>query len=211
MTAVKVPARFVALAATDVLLAAAGRTRERWLTKPLVVPALLPGRDQATRRALVLGAAGDVALLGSGPVAFSSGLGCFLAGHLAWVAALRERRRRGSGRRGRAAPAVAAAYGVTYVGLNAYLWPRTGRDRWPVVAYSTALLATALTALDCGDRRAAWGGALFLTSDALLALERFGDARLPGHEAWVMSTYAAAQALLAAGGGDDQPAGGEGG
>ena len=41
------------------------------------------------------------------------------------------------------------------------------------------------------------GGALFLASDTLLALEKFGELRLPAHEGLVMATYASAQALLA--------------
>lgn len=41
------------------------------------------------------------------------------------------------------------------------------------------------------------GGALFLASDCLLALEKFGGLRLPAHEGLVMATYASAQALLA--------------
>ena len=81
--------------------------------------------------------------------------------------------------------------------LNAYLWKRTGQDRIPVIAYSTALLAMSLTALDCGPPKTAVGGALFLVSDALLALEKFGDVHLPAHESLVMTTYASAQALLA--------------
>jgi uncharacterized membrane protein YhhN len=66
-----------------------------------------------------------------------------------------------------------------------------------VVAYSTALLATALAALDTGDPATTAGGALFLTSDALIALERFADVHVPWHEGIVMLTYTAAQALLA--------------
>ena len=64
-------------------------------------------------------------------------------------------------------------------------------------AYSTALLTTALVALDSGDAATAAGGALFLGSDALIALEKFADVRLPAHEAVVMTTYTAAQGLLA--------------
>src|SRR5262249_57903658 len=37
---------FVALAATDALLAATGRHRQRWLTKPLLMPVLMAGRDR---------------------------------------------------------------------------------------------------------------------------------------------------------------------
>src|SRR5690348_5214971 len=82
---------FVALAAADTLLAGAGRDRERWLTKPLLMPVLMAGSDRGSRRALALGGAGDVALLGSSDAAFTAGLACFLAGHAAWIHALRQR------------------------------------------------------------------------------------------------------------------------
>jgi uncharacterized membrane protein YhhN len=187
---------YLALAAADTTLAAAGVRRWRWATKPLLMPALLPGADQPTRRALALCGAGDVALLGTGPAAFTAGLGCFLTGHLAWIAAIRSRPSR---RLLRDNPALGLPYVAAWAGLNAYLWPRTGRDRLPVVAYSTVLLAMSLTALDSGEPAAVAGGALFLASDSLLALERFGGVHLPGHEGWVMASYTAAQACLAAG------------
>lgn len=184
---------FAALAAADTLLAAAGRDTPRRLTKPLLMPVLMVGRDRATQRALALGGAGDVALLGSSDAAFTAGLASFLASHLAWIAALR---RRGGGRL-RAQPALAVPYLAAFGALNAYLWPRTGKDRVPVAVYSTALLAMALTALDTGRAATAAGGALFLVSDSLLALEKFAGLRLPGGEGLVMVTYASAQALLA--------------
>ncbi len=186
---------FPALAAVDTALAAAGRDRARRFTKPLLMPALLPGRSRATQRALAFGGVGDVALLGSSDAAFTVGLGSFLAGHVAWVAALRGRGGRGVLRR---SPWLATPYLAAWAGLNAYLWPRTGKDRLPVLAYSTALLATALAALDTGDAGTATGGALFLTSDTLLALERFAGVHLPLHEGLVMATYTSGQALLAA-------------
>ncbi len=67
----------------------------------------------------------------------------------------------------------------------------------PVLVYSSALLAMSLVALDSGRIRTAAGGALFLASDTLLALEKFGDVHLPAHEGLVMASYTAAQALLA--------------
>ena len=185
---------FVALAAADTLLAATGHDRQRWLTKPLLMPVLMRGCDRPARRALALGGAGDVALLGDGDLAFTVGLACFLAGHVAWIAALRQRP---DGGRLRARPALAVPHVAAFGAMNAYLWRRTGRDRIPVLVYSAALLAMSLTALDSGSPRTAAGGALFLASDTLLALEKFGDLRLPGHEALVMATYTSAQALLA--------------
>ena len=183
---------FVALAAADTLLAATGRHRQRWLTKPL----LMAGRDRPAQRALALSGVGDVALLGSSETAFTAGLVSFLAGHVAWIIALRQRP---GGGRLRARPALAAPHLAAFGALNAYLWKRTGKDRIPVVVYSAALLAMSLTALDSDSPRTAAGGALFLTSDALLALEKFGDLHLPAHEGLVMATYTSAQALLATG------------
>jgi uncharacterized membrane protein YhhN len=185
---------FAALAAADTLLAATGHDRPRWVTKPLLMPVLMAGRDRPAQRALALGGAGDVALLGRGEAAFTAGLVSFLAGHAAWIVALRQRP---DGGYLRARPALAVPHVATFAAVNAYLWKRTGRDRIPVFAYSAALLAMSLTALDTGSPRTAAGGALFLASDTLLALEKFGDLRLPAHEGLVMATYASAQALLA--------------
>ncbi|HUR14349.1 MAG TPA: lysoplasmalogenase [Mycobacteriales bacterium] len=185
---------YLALAAADTYLAATGRDKERRATKPLLMPTLRVGKDPATKRALALGGAGDVALLGDSGVAFTAGLGSFLAGHVAWMTALRRREGSGFLRR---RPAAAVPYVAAFAGLNAYLWPRTGKDRLPVLVYSTALLGTALVALDTGKARTAAGGALFLVSDTLLALEKFGDLHLPLHEGLVMATYTGAQGLLA--------------
>src|SRR5712691_8844894 len=55
------------------------------------MPVLMPGSDHRSRPALALGGAGDVALLGRSDAAFTTGLACFLAGHLAWIRALRQR------------------------------------------------------------------------------------------------------------------------
>ena len=185
---------FVALAAADTVLAGVGRDRPRWLTKPLLMPALMASSDRGSWRALALGCVGAVALLGDSDAAFTAGLASFLAGHLAWIIALRQRP---GGGLLRARPALAAPYLGAFGALNAYLWPRTGRDRVPVIAYSAALLAMSLAALDSGSRRTAAGGALFLVSDTLLALEKFAGLKLPAHEGVVMATYTTAQALLA--------------
>lgn len=191
---------YAALAVTDAVLAATGRDRARRVTKPLLMPVLAVQRDAPTRRALALGGLGDVALLGSGQAAFTGGLAAFLLGHVAWVRALRARPGGGVVRR---RPVLALPYVLVLAGFNAYLWDRTGRDRVPVLVYSAALTATAVAALDSGNARAAVGGALFLGSDGLLALERFADVHLPAHEGLVMASYTAAQALLAAGGSTD--------
>ena len=185
---------YAALAAADTLLAVRGQDRRRWLTKPLLMPVLMAGRDRPAQRALALGGAGDVALLGRGETAFTAGLVSFLVGHVAWIIALRQRP---GGGHLRARPALAAPHLAAFGAVNAYLWKRTGKDRIPVLVYSAALLAMSLAALDSGSPRTAAGGALFLASDSLLALEKFGGLRLPAHEGLVMATYTTAQALLA--------------
>lgn len=190
---------YLALAAVDTALAATGRDRARRFTKPLLMPVLAADRDRPTQTALAFSAAGDVALLADGRGAFTAGLGAFLGAHLAWIRALRGRP--GVGRLART-PALALPYGAAWLGLNAVLWQRTGPDRWPVVVYSAVLATMAATALDTDDGAAAAGGALFMASDTLLALERFADVHLAGHEGLVMASYTAAQALLAAGGRD---------
>jgi uncharacterized membrane protein YhhN len=186
---------YFALAAVDTVLAGTGRTRARLATKPLLMPALMLSSDRATRRALALCGAGDVALLGTGRAAFTTGLGLFLGGHLGWIAALRSR----DGVAGllRQHPLLATPYLAAWLGLNGFLWRRTGDARMPVVVYSAVLSAMALVALDSGAPATASGGALFMVSDSLLALDRFGDVHLPGHEGWVMASYCSAQALLA--------------
>lgn len=185
---------FVALAAADTLLAAAGHDRRRWLTKPLLMPVLMVGRDRPTQRALAFGGLGDVVLLGSSEAAFTTGLVSFLAGHVAWIIALRQRP--GGGRLG-ARPALAVPHVAAFGALNAYLWQRTGKDRIPVIVYSAALLGMSLVALDSGSPKTAAGGALFLVSDAMLALEKFGGVHPPASEGLVMAAYTGAQALLA--------------
>lgn len=53
-----------------------------------------------------------------------------------------------------------------------------------------ALLATGL------GRLGAIGGAVFVVSDSLIALDSFGVLTLPAHNVWVMATYLVAQVLV---------------
>lgn len=196
---------YVVLAAADTAFAARRIRRARWLTKPALMPVLAAIAITTDRRAgetptdpmmltgLGLSWLGDVALLGEGDGPFAVGLGSFLAAHIFYLAALRGRRR-GAVRHRRW---VAGGYGLAWCFLNAALWNRTGTLRLPVLLYSTTLSAMALAALDTGCPATAIGGAAFLLSDSILALDNFGVAELPAADAMVMATYTAAQALLA--------------
>ncbi len=156
------------------------------------MPVLMIGQDRPSQTALAFSWLGDVALLGESPLSFQLGLGSFLIGHLAWVKALRGRSSGYLKKR----PILAIPYVALWAILNAYLWPKTGRDRIPVVIYSASLLATALAAVDTGNPAVAAGGSLFLASDSFIALRKFADVNLPWHEGLVMATYTGAQALL---------------
>ncbi len=144
---------------------------------------------------LGLSGVGDIALLAEGEGPFAAGLASFLAAHCCYLAAL-AKRHRGGARRLRW---VAAVYVLAWCGLNLLLFPRTGRLRIPVVVYGTALAAMGVAALDTGEPAVAAGGAAFLASDTILALEAFDVASVPYADGLVMLSYAAAQALIAGG------------
>ncbi len=93
-----------------------------------------------------------------------------------------------------------AAYAA---GLLAYLWPRLGRLRGPVLVYGAVLALMAWRAYErwaaLGTEPAelaALGAGLFVLSDSAPAVNRF---RRPFHaaQAVVLSTYYAAQWFLA--------------
>jgi len=92
---------------------------------------------------------------------------------------------------------VLAAYAALWAALIAVLSPGLGSQRVPVAAYALLLTATAV-ASRWHNPRSGLGGALFLVSDALIAL-RLAGRDFPGRGALTMSTYAVGQYLLASG------------
>jgi uncharacterized membrane protein YhhN len=172
----------------------------------LLMPALLAyaavrGAPRGLLAALVCGWGGDVLLEVGGTLAFMAGMGCFAAGHVCYLRLFTARGALGgAGRAPRArwsAPRMRyAVYAVVWAAMITLLWP--GLDaglRVPVAVYSLLLTAMAAVAGGLGSR-AALGGALFLLSDSLIATALADWPQLPGHEVWIMLTYAAAQALL---------------
>ncbi len=175
------------------------------LTTALVI-AHAAGRGQpgdARRRALLAGLAlswvGDVALLWPRE-GFLPGLVAFLLAHLAYLWAFTR------GVRLAAWPAAYAGYALLAAGVLALLWPGVpGGLRLPVAAYVLCLAAMAAQtacwwrAAAPGDalaRGAALGGLLFLTSDALLAINKF-HTPLSASGLWILASYWAAQGLIA--------------
>lgn len=175
----------------------------QWFLMPVLAVALWLAADGARGRLVrltVLGLGlswlGDTAPdLVPDDASFLTMLGFFLAAHVAYVAAFWPLRSDGVlGRR----PVLVVPYLAVLVALVAVCAPGAGGLLGPVVVYGTVL--TAVAVLATFDGVAAVGGAVFIVSDSLIALNAFVDGyALPGHGFWVMSTYVAAQVLLAVG------------
>lgn len=188
----------------EVLAEASGRRRIAYVLKPLttaliIVVAAAPNPVSNIYRGaivagLVLSLAGDVFLML--PVdRFVAGLASFLAAHLCYIVAFVSV---GSSK-SVVAGMLLIAWGAFLLGQ---LWARLGRLRSPVAVYAAVLMVMAWTAIGT-SAAAATGAVLFVISDSVLALERFGRAHRWGR-AVVQWTYVAAQLLIAlstAGGG----------
>ncbi|MCP2324638.1 putative membrane protein YhhN [Hamadaea flava] len=188
-------ALYAVLAVTHIVVSAFDVTWAEWATKPLLMPLLalyvvLRRGPRPVVAALLLSAAGDVALQFSGPdVLFLVGMGFFGAAHVCYIAYF-VRRGTFAGKAW-----IAGVYAVVWVGLIAWLWPDLGALQIPVAAYSLLLFTTGATSARLG-LRAGLGGAFFVLSDTLIAVG-LADHDLPGPDVWVMVTYALAQVLLA--------------
>ena len=161
------------------------------------------GRGQPVQRrwvlvGLVLSLAGDVALLWP-QQGFLPGLVCFLLAHGAYLVAFTRDRPLAS------RPLPFVAYALVAGGILWLLWPGIPAGlRAPVLMYVVFLAAMGAQAaalwLDAPagsrSRVLALGGALFVTSDALLATNRFAGP-LPLASLWVLSTYWLAQWCIA--------------
>lgn len=173
-------------------------------TKVLLMPALVVAVVLARPRvrstawllvaAIVLSWGGDALLTGSGDGWFVAGLLSFLAAHVAYVVLFL--RLPAVGRR---LPWWTLVYAAWFAGFLALLAPGLGGLLAPVAVYGLVLGTMAALAGGLGGL-IALGGALFVVSDSVLALGRF----LPGyefalHDLVVMSTYLAAQGLIALG------------
>jgi uncharacterized membrane protein YhhN len=179
----------------------------QWFVMPLLALVVWAATSGARRSRLVrwtlvaLGFSwlGDSAPdLSSGDVSFLTMVGFFLLAQLAYAAAFWPRRGESLLRR----PLLLVPYGIALGALVAVCAPHAGALLVPVMVYGVCL--TVMAVLSTGVNRVAGvGGAIFLVSDALIALGAF----VPGFEVpgplssgfWVMLTYLAGQALLVVG------------
>lgn len=193
--------------------------RLRFVTKPLLMPTLAASfrsatavRDDrlrnATLAAQTLSWGGDVALLGNGRRAFLTGVGSFLAAHVAYIAGFSAAGERGPGARDTTGARAAAA---AWVLLTPPMTVLAGRQdptmRLPIAGYATVLstMFASSTLLDHrlsrrARRKIVGGTSLFLLSDAVLGVQEFmRSTRSPMFEGAVMATYTAGQWLIAEG------------
>ena len=172
----------------------------------IVARAWSRGHDQPRVRrwvlaGLVLSLVGDVALLWP-QQGFLPGLVAFLLAHACYIVAFAGTTRFAA----RLLPFV--GYAAVAGGVLSQLWPSVPAAlRAPVVAYVVALAVMAAQAAVVGitargtpeaarARGLAIGGALFMASDALLAINKFA-APLPAASLWILATYWTAQWLIA--------------
>lgn len=160
-----------------------------------------PAMRRWVRTGLVLSLAGDVFLMW--PAGFLPGLVSFLLAHLAYIVAFTRKARIA------ARPVAFVAYGLLAAALLFQLWPGVPSAlRVPVLAYVVCLAAMAAQAgvqwlvarggpAEALARHAAIGGLLFMTSDTLLAFNKF-NAPVPLASLWILATYWVAQSLIAA-------------
>lgn len=160
-----------------------------------------PAVRRWVRAGLVLSLAGDVFLMWP-QQGFLAGLVSFLLAHLAYIVAFTRGVRLGA----RWLPF--AAYALVAAALLSQLWPGVPAPlRVPVLAYVACLATMAAqaaavwlvargSAAEALARSAALGGVLFMTSDALLAFNKF-NAPLPMAGLWILATYWLAQGLIA--------------
>ena len=182
-----------------------------YLFKPLTTlliilhAVLRDGGSPAVWRWVVLGLAlslgGDVALLWP-QQGFVPGLVCFLLAHLCYLVAFTRTARLGA----RWWPFV--AYALVAGAILSQLWPGVPAAlRVPVAAYVACLATMAAQAAVVWRRSQrggdavrgavlAFGGLLFVSSDALLATNKFAVA-LPMASLWILATYWAAQWCIA--------------
>ena len=130
-----------------------------------------------------------------GDPAFLAMVGFFLVAQVAYIAAFRPYAGDSILRQSR--PWL-AAYGVVVVAMMALCLPGAGVLAPAVLVYGLCLGTMAVLAT--GVDRLAWvGGAFFLVSDGLIAIDAFSDLDLPAHDVSVMATYVVAQLLLVLG------------
>jgi len=148
------------------------------------MPALL-----LTSLALAFSLAGDVSLQSPASIGFIIGLAFFLLAHIAYIT-LFVKIGRGT------LSWFTVLYALWFVALIVILLPGLGSLTVPVIVYGLVLGSMATLATRVSGVMAT-GGALFLASDTLLALDRFApNITMIFSDELIMGTYMAGEGLL---------------
>lgn len=212
-----------AFTAAALALVAAEVLHNRTLTlfaKPLLMPMLAiwfaveTGKDRRFWRWPVLAAlgfstAGDTLLMFSqgdtGPLFFLLGLGAFLLAHICYISGFLSRRNLRGGYL-RQQPVLILVFILYPILLLWWLWHGIPEGlRLPVALYAAVISTMALTACNLRGAVSArasqyliWGAALFVLSDSLIAVFKFGQAFAGGSLA-IIVTYLTGQYLIVRG------------
>jgi alkenylglycerophosphocholine/alkenylglycerophosphoethanolamine hydrolase len=205
LTTLTIAAAISALLAIAAESAGAQRHQAFYVLKPLTTLLILgialcgPEGDYRTAVAigLVLSMLGDICLMFAGNAWFLGGLGSFLIAHFLFVYAYAE------GLSSYGVPVWCWA-GVVYgLGFFAWLLPKTGSLKGPVLIYGLALMGMVLAASarwqanpGLGTTLAMLGAFIFMVSDSALAVRQFNGA-YRGAQPLILSTYWLAIGLIA--------------
>lgn len=122
-------------------------------------------------------------------------VGFFLLAQVAFIAAFWPWRHRTVVAR---SPWAFLPYAAALVAILALVRDGIGGLEVPVVVYAVTITVMAVLATGLGPL-AGVGGAVFLLSDAILAVGTFSDRDLPANGVWVMLTYVVGEALIVLG------------
>ncbi|WP_336207690.1 lysoplasmalogenase [Nonomuraea sp. LPB2021202275-12-8] len=186
---------FGVLAVANLISVTLGVEALEWATKPLLCPVLAAyvlrtvPRHRLLAAGLVFAAAGDVALLVEGQVAFVIGMTSFLVMQICYIVVFV--------RAGARLRWGAAGYLLVWVVAGVMLWGPLGGLAVPVLLYGLALVTMAAFASGVNPV-AGIGGGLFAFSDLLVGLGVTGT-DFSGRGTVLMTTYIAAQFLIVRG------------
>ncbi|MEJ0056458.1 MAG: lysoplasmalogenase [Bacteroidota bacterium] len=186
------------------------------MTKPLIMLSLTgyywmntDGRSVIFILALLFCWAGDVLLMfqSQAELFFIFGLVAFLVGHLLYMISYRQLRNEDTEHELLWTQKIRFSIPVVLIGtgLITVLFPKLGGLKIPVLVYSMVLVGMVMTALFRYGRTSLpsfWkvfvGAGLFMTSDSLLAINKFYTS-LPSSGLLIMLTYIGAQYLIVRG------------
>jgi uncharacterized membrane protein YhhN len=144
---------------------------------------------------LVLGALGDVFLLGHARQFFIGGLVSFLLGHVVYVVAFAS-----LGLDASAAAATALAMVVVLFFVGRWVFPHAPEMRAPIAAYMLVIGLMCVAAVGAGGAGAPWmipvGAIMFTASDIAVVRDRFVSREFI-NRAWGLPLYYAAQLSIA--------------